>query len=191
MRKLRRPTIALIAFLALFHDFSKSAQLDAASQAFLQRLNGAITSLAGKAGKSAFSACLSLVRSLMDVDAIARRAADDAWQRMTTARRAAFRAALERRAARNCVGENANNSGEPVVVLGLRGKGAERLLATSAKQKGGGSGRTVVWRLPSGGGRAVDVLVDGRSTALSLRDEVKQILQGGADINTLIATIGQ
>src|SRR6478672_2129764 len=113
MRKLRRPTIALIAFLAMFHDSSESAQLDAPSQAFLQRLNGAITSLDGKGGKSAFSACLSFVRSLMDVDAIARRAADDAWQRMTTAQRAAFRAALERRAAGNCVGENANNSGEP------------------------------------------------------------------------------
>jgi hypothetical protein len=185
-----------ISILVAFCGSCRSASIDAASSDFVSRLNSAVTSLAGKTGKAAYASCLSYVRSLLDVDVIARRAAADVWIRMTAEQRNAFRAALERRAAHNCVTENANNSGKPAAILGIRASGAERLLATRAEQKNGEPGRTVVWRLPAGdipeGIRAVDVLIDGRSTVLSLRDEATGLLaDNNQDINTLITGIGR
>jgi hypothetical protein len=185
-----------VTILVAFHTPCEAASIDAASSEFLSRLNGAITSLAGKTGKAAYSSCLSYVRSLLDINVIARRTAAAAWDRMTPEQRSAYRAALERRAAHNCVNENANNSGKPAAILGIRSSGAERLLATRAEQKNGEPGRTVVWRLPAGdmsaGVLAVDVLVDGRSTVLSLRDEAKGLLDGNnGDINTMITGIGR
>jgi hypothetical protein len=185
-----------VTILVAFHTACEAASIDAASGDFLSRLNGAITSLAGKTGTAAYASCISYVNSLLDLDVMARRTAATVWDHMTAKQQSAYRAALERRAAKNCVNENANNSGKPAAMLGIRPSGAERLLATRAEQKNGEPGRTVVWRLPAGdaseGVLAVDVLVDGRSAVLSLRDEAKGLLDDNkGDINTMITGIGR
>jgi len=185
-----------VTVLITFHTACEAASIDAASSDFLSRLNDAVTGLAGKTGQDAYVSCQSYVRSLLDLDVIAQRTAAAVWDHMSLKQQSAYRAALERRAAKNCVNENANNSGKSVAFLGIRPGGAERLLATRAEQKNGEPGRTVVWRLPASdtpeGVRAVDVLVDGRSTVLSLRDEAKGLLDDNkGDINTMITGIGR
>ena len=164
-------------------------------QDFFSRIGNAVSSLAGKTGPNARAACVGFVRALLDVDSIARQAAGGAWKLMTPDQQAAFRAAVERRSARECATQNATNSGAPVILVGVRdGSGGDRLLATRFGQASGG-GRTVVWRLPSGGTgqkvQATDVLVDGRSMALTLRDETSKALdRNDGSIDALIATIG-
>jgi len=160
----------------------EAASLDPDAADFVARLNKAVTLLAGKSGKAAYSSCQSYVETLIDVDSIAERTAGPAWAKMTADQRDAYRAALEKRAVRNCVSENESNGG--------------RLLATLPHEQGNGPERTVVWRLPDAGTaldiRAVDVLIDGRSTVLTLRDEARNLLEGNnGDINALIAGIGR
>lgn len=174
----------------------EAASLDPDAADFVARLNKAVTLLAGKTGKAAYSSCQSYVETLIDVDSIAERTAGPAWAKMTADQRDAYRAALEKRAVRNCVSENANNSGKPVGFLGMRESNGGRLLATLPHEQGNGPERTVVWRLPDAGAaldiRAVDVLIDGRSTVLTLRDEARNLLEGNnGDINALIAGIGR
>jgi hypothetical protein len=175
----------------------EAASLDPDAADFVARLNKAVTLLAGKTGKAAYSSCESYVETLIDVDSIAERTAGAAWAKMTADQRDAYRAALEKRAVRNCVSENANNSGKPVGLLGMRESNGGRLLATLPHELGSGPERTVVWRLPDADStaqdiRAVDVLIDGRSTVLTLRDEARNLLEGNnGDINALIAGIGR
>jgi hypothetical protein len=170
------------------------AQDDPAVSDFFTRVNRAVYSLAGKSGAAAETACNGLVRSLLDVDSIAQRAAADAWNRMSGGQKARYLRTVEGRAARECVLQNRNNSGAPAVFLGLRpASGGDRLLATRVDQKDSGA-RTVIWRLGPGGAplRARDLLVDGRSTALTLRREVSDILaRTNGDIDALIATLNR
>jgi hypothetical protein len=196
MGDFRRLAFTVTILVACHGACEAAASIDAASSDFVSRLNGAITSLVGKTGKDAYASCVSYVDSLLDLDVIARKSAAAVWDRMTAKQQSAYRAALERRAAKNCVNENGNNSGKPAAILGIRASGADRLLATRSEQKNGEPGRTVVWRLPASdvpeGVRAIDVLVDGRSTVLSLRDEAKGILDDNkGDINTMITGIGR
>ncbi|HLJ04736.1 MAG TPA: hypothetical protein VKT26_00590, partial [Acetobacteraceae bacterium] len=148
MGQLRRLAFT-VTILVAFHTACAAASIDAASSDFLLRLNDAISALAGKSGQDAYASCESYVGSLLDIDVIARRTAAAVWDRMSARQQSAYRAALVRRAAKNCVSENANNSGKSVAFLGIRPSGAERLLATRAEQKNGEPGRTVVWRLPA------------------------------------------
>ncbi|MCB1498778.1 MAG: ABC transporter substrate-binding protein [Bauldia sp.] len=168
------------------------AQDDPAVSDFILRLNRAVYSLAGKAGAAAETACRDLNRSLLDVNFMAQRAAADAWNRMTGPQKTRYLRTVEGWAARECVLQNRNNSGAPVVFLGLRpASEGDRLLATRVEQKDSGP-RTVVWRLGPGGPplRARDILLDGRSAAITLRREVGEILgHTNGDIDTLIATL--
>jgi ABC-type transporter MlaC component len=192
--RVRLSAIAGAMLIAVAAASPARAGIELAIGDFLHRVEQAVSSLAGKTGAGAQAACLDLVRSLLDLDTVARQAAGETWSRMTKAQRAKFVAAVGRRAARECVVQNRNSSGAPVAFVGLRSAtGGDRLLATRVDQKNGAH-RTVVWRLKAGAAplQAIDLLVDGRSTALTLRDEVKAILdRTNGDIDALITTLGR
>jgi len=193
-RSARLSAVAVAVLLAIAAGSPVRAGIEPAVGDFLHRVDRAVLSLAGKTGAGAQAACLNLVRSLLDLDTVARRAGGETWNRMTKAQRAKFVGAVGRRSARECVVQNRNNSGAPVAFVGLRSAtGGDRLLATRVDQKNGAY-RIVVWRLKAGAAplQAIDLLVDGRSTALTLRDEVKAILdRTNGDIDALIATLGR
>jgi hypothetical protein len=101
------------------------------------------------------------------------------WIRMSAQQRAAIRKAAGRWAVRDCVRQNQGNEGSPLDLLGLKHvESGERLLATRSSHPA----HTIVWRLPGAGrARAVDVVVDGRSAVLSLRNETKALLSSNND----------
>jgi hypothetical protein len=181
----------VLAFSSVAHG-----QTDPAIRDFFLRVDRAVGSVTGKTGASAQTECLGFVRALLDVRSVAQRAAAGVWNRMSAAQRSGFREAVERRAARECVAQSRNNDRAPVLFVGVRSaSGGDRLLATRVEQKSR-AGRTVVWRLPASGApsplRALDLLVDGRSTVLTLRDEVSDILdRKNGDIDALIKTLGR
>jgi ABC-type transporter MlaC component len=187
----RSAGIALVVLAAIFPSL---AQDDLAVRDFVARVNRAVYALAGKSGTAAETACRDLIRSLLDVDSIGQRAAAGAWDRMSGAQKARYLRATEARMAHECVRQNRNNSGAPIVVVGLRSaSGGEWLLATRVDQTDAAA-RTVVWRLGQGGApiRARDVLVDGRSTMLTLRQEVSDILdRTNGDLDGLIQTLAR
>jgi len=170
-------------------------QIDPSVSEFFSRVAQAVSTLAGKTGKDADSACLALVQSLFDLDAFDHGTAGPVWDRMTAEQRTAYGAALEQRAVSNCVNDNQKNTGITASYLGVRATAdGDRLLATRVGQPNSTAGRTVIWRLSAKGPpelRATDLLVDGRSTVLSLRDEVSALLQrNNGDIDAMIRGLG-
>jgi ABC-type transporter MlaC component len=175
MKSLRMLGLATASALVLNSQVA-AARIDPALNAFFSRVNSAVTSLAGKTGNRAYSSCLGLLRSLMDMDTVAKQAAADTWAKMTAGQRSAFQTALERRAARDCASQNKNNNGKPLTLIGVRqGSDGDRLLAIGVGQNSGAV-RTAIWRIPKHSARAVDLLLDGQSTVLSLRDQFHDIL---------------
>lgn len=190
---IERASALTILCSSLFMAGAAVAQVDGAGQEFFSRIRATASALAGKSGDEALAGCTGLVRELLDLDQVARRAAGDVWQRMSEAQRTAYGAALQRGAARRCVEENRRSSGEAVILLGMRrAEDGDRLLAT----RQGADSRTLIWRLPANAGerrlRAVDLMVDGRSTVLTLRDETAASLQrANGNIDAMIEALGR
>jgi ABC-type transporter MlaC component len=167
-----------------------AAQSDPQVAEFLTSINRGITELAGQAGSKANLTCARIVASAIDMGAITESALGHVWDRMTPHQRAAYRVAAQRWAVGDCVRRNQDIGGNPLEFLGVRqGVAGERLLATRSNQPA----HTVIWRLRgSGRVRAVDVVIDGRSMILSLRDETRALLdQNNGDIDMAIGVLGR
>jgi len=167
-----------------------AAQTDPPVAEFLISVNRSITELAGQPGAQASSVCRRIVASAINMDAVVRGALSHMWNRLSLQERADYRSAAQQWAVRDCVRRNRDNGGNPLEFLGVRrGEAGDRLLATRSNQPA----HTVIWRL-RGSGRlqAVDVVIDGRSMILSLRDETKALLdRNNGDIGMAIAALGR
>jgi ABC-type transporter MlaC component len=151
-----------------------AAQTDSQLADFLASVNRSITALPGQVAYRASLTCSQIVASAINMDAVTRSALGPMWDCISSRQRAAYRVAAQRWAVRGCLRQNQDNSGHPLEFLGVRqGEANERLLTTRSSQPS----HTVIWRF-HGSGRiqAVDVVIDGRSMILSLRDETKALL---------------
>ena len=171
------------------------AEGEGEANAFLLRLNAAISALNGQIGAQALEACAGFVASLLDVDAMAPVGAGRSWDEMSAVQRAVYRSALAARLARDCVAENKDNTGQPARLLGVRrAESCDFLFATRVEQSGAAS-HTIIWRLPAAPqrrSRAIDLQVDGRSTALSFRDDAERVFdRTGGDVEAVIRSLGR
>jgi hypothetical protein len=124
----------------------------------------------------------------MDMDVITRNASAHIWERMSSRQRAAYRSAALSWAVRNCVQRSQGNNGAPLEFAGARrGENGDRLVATRSIAPS----HLLVWRLRgSGKPRAVDLILDGSSATLSLREETKSLLKRyGDDIDAMIVAL--
>ena len=175
---------------AMLLDRAAAAQTDPQVAEFLTSINRRITELAGQTGSQASLTCGRIVASAINMGAVTESALGPVWDRMTSQQRAAYRVAAQRWAVRDCVRRNQDIGGNPLEFLGVRqGVAGERLLATRSSQPA----HTVIWRLRgSGRVRAVDVVIDGRSMILSLRDDMKALLDhNNGDIDMAIGALGR
>jgi ABC-type transporter MlaC component len=180
---------SIICWVVLFGR-AAAAQTDPQVAEFLTSINTSITELAGQTGSQASLTCSRIVASAINLGAVAESALGHVWDRMTSQQRAAHRVAAQRWAVRDCVRRNQDIGGNPLEFLGVRqGVAGERLLATRSSQPA----HTVIWRLRgSGRVRAVDIVIDGRSMILSLRDDMKALLdRNGGDIDMAIGALGR
>jgi len=162
-----------------------TAQTDPEVAEFLASVNRSITELTDQTGSRASATCGQIVASAINMDSVTRSALGHMWDRITSQQRTAYRAAAQRWAVRDCLQRNHDNDGHPLEFLGVRqGEAGERLLATRSGQPA----HTVIWRLRgSRRVQAVDIVVDGRSMILSLRDDTKALLDrnnGNFDVAT-------
>jgi ABC-type transporter MlaC component len=144
--------------------------------------------LAGQSDSAASEICSRSSASLMDMDAIVRVATEDIRERMSPAQRDAYREAARQWVISHCVQENRNNKGENPQVMGVRrGESGDRLLALKTDNPP----HFVLWRLRGDEKpRVVDVIMDGVSMALTLRDETNALLrQDDKDIDSMIKVI--
>jgi hypothetical protein len=168
-----------------------AAETDPRVAEFLASINKSITELSGRAQPQASSICGRLVASAINMDAVTDSALGHIPdRRLTVEQRAAYRAAAQRWAVRDCLRRNQDNGGNPLEFLGVRsGERGERLLATRSSEPA----HTVIWRLSGSGPlRAVDIVVDGRSMSLALRDETKALIdRNNGDIDLATAMLGR
>ncbi len=183
------------AILAAAPLATAHAQSERDADLFLSRLNAAISALNGQTGAQALKACAGLVASLLDVDAMAPVGAGRSWEEMSVRQRAVYRSALAARLARDCVSENKDNAGQPSRLVGERRADNGDLLVATRVEQAGGTNHTIVWRFPAAPerrSRAIDLQVDGRSTALGFRDEAEQAFdRSGGDVEAVVRSLGQ
>jgi hypothetical protein len=175
---------------AVLFSRAAEAQTDPQVAEFLASVNRSITELVAQAGSQASLTCSRIVASDINMDAVIQSALSNMWGRLSLQQRAAFRAAAQRWAVRDCLRRNQDNGGNPLEFLGVRhGEAGERLLATRSSQPA----HTVIWRLRGSGRiRAVDIVIDGRSMILSLRDETKALLdRNDGDFDMATSALGR
>jgi ABC-type transporter MlaC component len=146
--------------------------------------------LAGQSDSAASEICARSSASLMDMDAIVSVATEDIHERMSPAQRNAYREAAFQWIIIHCVQENHANKGENPEVMGVRrGESGDRLLALKTDNPP----HFVLWRLRGDEKpRVVDVIMDGVSMALTLRDETNALLgQDDKDIDSMIKVLGR
>lgn len=167
-----------------------AAQSDPLVKEFVASVNRNITELAERSIADAGAICNRLITRAINIDAVAANALGDVAARMSSRQRADFRVAALRWAVRDCVRLNGDNNGAPLAFAGVRRpQPAVLLLATRSDQPS----HTVVWRL-SGSDRlkADDVIVDGRSMTLALREETHSLLdRNDNNIEMAIAILGR
>lgn len=146
--------------------------------------------LANQPDPAAAVICKRISTSMMDIDAVVKVASERIWSRMTPAQRTAYRDAAVSWTVRKCVEQNHDNKGDKPQVVGLReGESGDRMLAMRSEQPP----HFVIWRLRGGKQlRVADVLLDGVSMTLLLRDETNsQLDQNHDDIDAMIKTVGR
>lgn len=166
------------------------AGMESRDAEFVASINRIITESRAQPGAQTRQACDRIVTTAIDLDAITQSAMGPMWVRMSPQQRAAFRTAAVRWAVRDCVQQNEGQEGSPLELLGLKyGESGERLLATRSSRPA----HTIVWRLHGAGkAPAVDVVVDGRSAVLSLRNETKALLgRNHDDIDVATEMLGR
>ncbi|MEK8091616.1 ABC transporter substrate-binding protein [Methylocystis sp. IM3] len=166
------------------------AALDPAVKAIVATIVGQTAELAGKPAAAAESACARQSASLIDIDAVAKVGAERIWNSLSPARREAYRSAAMRWIVRKCVQQNQDNKGEAPKVVGLRkGEAGDQLLATQTQDPP----HFAIWRLRGAKRlRIADVILDGVSMSLTLRDQTNALLdQTNNDIDATTKAIAR
>ena len=161
---------------------------------FVGRLNTAIRNAVAEPGNprdAAMRLCEDVSGSLLDLQAMMITASAGAYNRLDSPHREAYRAAFLRRVVKDCVTNAAPYMGADVELAGVRSlPSGERIIGTRSRAS---AEKILMWqtRLNAAGGLVVtDVLVDGRSAMLSLREQASLALERDpGDINALIQSL--
>lgn len=174
--------LAATVGLLLVSPVLASAQADPEIADFFQRLSRGFAAIGASTGAEASSRCTAFFQSTFDVDRFIRAASAEIGEGMAADQRRRAYAAIEARVRKNCEKENAAAPGNSLSFVGVRSTdGGVRLLATQVQSRDGSPGRVLVWRIQQEGKggplRAIDLLVDGRSAQITLRDEIRAIVE--------------
>ncbi len=167
----------LAAILMLCPGPAVRAETDPAIAEFLARINQSIQAFAtARDGARIQAICTGMIRSNLNLEAMAVAASGGSWSRMTAQQRAQYRSVFELRITRDCASRSRSFTGALRLVGVRRGNDGDRLVATQSS----GDARVVVWRIRGSAEtklRAVDILLDGRSMVLSINDEARGVLE--------------
>lgn len=181
---------ACLSALTLALAEPASGEIDSRIDEFLASVNKSIAELAGQPEAKASTICHRVVSSLLNMDAIARSVLASSNFSMSPQQHTAYHAAAVHWAVRDCVTRNRDNRGMPLELVGIRPDDTgERIVVTRSTQPA----HTTFWRL-RGARRlqAVDVVIDGRSMILALRDETNALRErNGGNIDEMIDALGR
>lgn len=190
MQSRRRLPALAVVLIATFGAVGEAAA-DSAGDAFVARINKVLATAKPGDGASTRSMCSNLADAAFDLGAMAPAVSAGAWPKFNGSQRAAYRAAIVRRIAGDCQSRSRDIAGKTMAVVGERqGEGGDRFIAVRAKD---GGGRQLIWRVRAGSGglRAVDVTVDGKSLAVTIGKDAKALLQkAGGDLQQFVKLMG-
>lgn len=168
----------------------REGRQDAKIAQIVAQITRSAKELAGESDDAAREICARSAASLMDLDAVVKVSSEDIRDKMTPAQRAAYREAAIEWIVRRCVRENRDNEGEEPQVMGVRqGESGDRLLALKTEEPP----HFVIWRLRGEEKpRVVDLIMDGVSMALTLRDETNaRLRQVDNNVDAMIKTLNR
>ena len=199
--KLRPPSLSratasgMLLFCLCYPLPAYTGETDNVSERFVGQLNDAIrkaslasADLAGAAG----NVCEEITSSWLDLATMMKTVSVGAIDTMDAEQRSLFRTALVRRLVRDCIANAADYLRGSVELAGSRPlPSGETLIGTRGQNSSGG--RILMWQVrKASAGRLLvrDLLVDGRSATLSLREQSTLSLERSpSDIAALIATL--
>lgn len=188
-RKIRY--LAITAGLVLATPAAQALD-QAATAAFVQRINKTVETVNPSDRTAVRAACSTLVQQAFDFEAMAVSITGEAWTRMNGKHRASYVKGLTKRAASDCTKSGREIAGNLMELVGVRaGPDGDSNLAVRQSK---GKQRTVIWRVRPGAGgalKAVDMTVDGRSLATTARRDAKRILDTyNGDVTQLVRSMG-
>jgi ABC-type transporter MlaC component len=166
------------------------AQSQAAVDVFVSQLDDTMHELHDKARGNAArirAGCRDVVGRFLNLEAMAKAAGEDIWDKMSVAQRETYRTAFGDRMVAECGRQFADYRGEDVRELGTRSlSGGDKLVMTRVGR--GEDAKMVGWRMHGGdASAAVDVIWEGNSAVAKARSEFAAVLQGAnGNVDALI-----
>jgi ABC-type transporter MlaC component len=194
-----RSALRILSVVVLFWPActvtGKAYASDAASLNFVGRLNSAIKRAMAASGDmrgAARQLCEDLSGTALDLEAMMKTASAGAWERMGPPQREAYHAAFRRRIMKDCVTNAADYLRATVELVGVRSlPTGEKIIGTRTQNLE--DAKILMWQVrsrESGKLMVTDVLVEGRSAILTLRQQASlSLAQNPGDIDALIDSL--
>jgi len=166
------------------------AQSEATAKVFVSQLADTMRELHGRArGNPARIrvGCRDVVGRFFNLEAMAKAAGDNIWDKMSAAQRDAYQAAFGDRMVADCGRQFANYQGETIQEINIRSlPGGDTLVTTRFGESEGA--KTVGWRLRGGNpSSAIDVVWSGTSAVAKARSDFAAVLHGAnGNVDALI-----
>src|SRR5215813_4644552 len=125
---LRKTAACLCVAGALASPLAARAQ--APIDAFVAKVTEGISGIHAQAGGDAAkttAGCTDFLARVLDLPAMAKTAARDAWERMSAEQRDGYEKAFTKRLSTECARELAKYKGEPITLAGVRNIGSDKL----------------------------------------------------------------
>lgn len=185
------PAGLIVAWLGLM----PAVAADSAGARFVAQLNAAIGKgvvLSTDPQGMARAICSLIAATSLDLAVMMKTASAGATEQMDQTLREMFGAALQRRLVHDCVAYAPEYLGGPVALAGERQLGSGEMLV-GTRSKGANEARILMWQVrPAEQSKylVTDLLIDGRSAMLALRDQSALSLESNpGDIAALIAKV--
>jgi ABC-type transporter MlaC component len=186
-------------FLAglLYTTAAWSESPDPASVEFINRTNATIAKAVAASGDASVAArrvCDDLASTSLDLEAMMKIAAGKAWDRFDSVQREAYGAAFKKRIIRDCTAHAGGYLRSTVQLVGVRQlSSGDKLIGT--RSEGSPDAKVLMWQVhPKEKGRLMvtDLLVDGRSAMLTLREEAGVAIErNDGDVAAAIGAINR
>ena len=195
-RSSRKPLCTVIVVLGLACAFPNNARPgDAASTDFIRQLNSGIdraTASSSDRRVAAQSLCDDLSRSMLDLETMMKNASADAWRTMDLEQREMYRTAFRRRIIHDCSTRAFTYLQTSIELAGVRTlPNGEKFIGTRAQAST--DGRVLMWKVRSkapGKLLVTDVVIDGRSAVLNMREQASLSLERSpGDISAVIGSL--
>lgn len=168
---------------------------NAADLNFIARLNATIRKAVTKTRDPAGATqrfCEDICSSLLNIDVMMSTASADIYQQLSNSHRDLYRAGFLRRVIKDCASAATPYMSADVELAGIRSLASgERIIGT--RSRAADADKIIMWQVrPDATGEltVTDVLVDGRSAMLSLREQATLSLERNpGDISALIQSL--